>query len=68
MEDMFVAKDLVEIKKLAIEVFGSEDMANEWLTSYNLSVGDTPLLLLNTVNGSNEIKITLGAIAYGGAA
>ena len=68
MKDIFVSQNLIEIKKLAVEVFNSEDMANEWLTSYNLRIGDTPLSLLNTENGANEIKRMLAAIAYGGAA
>ena len=66
MKDISVTQDLIEIKKLTAEVFGSEDKANQWLTSYNLSVGDTPLSLLNTENGANKIKKILNAIAYGG--
>lgn len=61
-------QDLIEIKKLAQEVFGSQDKANEWLKSYNLRIGDTPLSLMAKENGPSEIKRILAAIAYGGAA
>ena len=66
MKDISHNQDLIEIKKLATEVFNSENMANQWLTSHNFSVGDTPLSLLNRENGAKEIKKILTAIAYGG--
>ncbi len=61
-------QDLIEIKKLAQKVLGSQDIADEWLNSFNLRIGDTPLSILNKENGAGEVKRILAAIAYGGAA
>ena len=63
MKDISATKDLEEIKELAIEVFNSEDMANQWLSSYNIRIGNTPLSLLNTECGADEVKRILAAIA-----
>lgn len=58
--------DLIAIKKIALEVFNTEKMANQWLNSFNSSIGDTPISILNTQNGVDEVKKILSAIAYGG--
>lgn len=58
--------DLIAIKKIALGVFNTEEIANQWLNSFNSSIGDTPISILNTQNGVDEVKKILSAIAYGG--
>lgn len=48
-------------------VFGNEDAAKQWLLQKNLALGDTPLSMLDTETGAQEVKKILSAIAYGGA-
>lgn len=51
----------------AAKVFGSSDMARDWLTEKNAALGDTPLSMLDTETGAGEVRKVLSAIAYGGA-
>lgn len=51
----------------AAKVFGSSDMARDWLTEKNAALGDTPLSMLDTETGAVEVRKVLSAIAYGGA-
>lgn len=50
----------------AEKVFGSSDMARDWLTKKNAALGDSPLSLLDTEIGAGEVRKVLSAIAYGG--
>lgn len=59
-----IAIGLVTAK--AIEVFGNEERASVWLNSVNLAFGDTPMSILDTAEGRNEVMKVLVAIAYGG--
>ena len=56
------------IEKLAEDVFGDRDSAREWLRTENLALGTTPLSMLYTDLGAQEVSRVLNAIAYGGAA
>lgn len=51
----------------AEEVFGSEAVAKQWLLAKNHALGDSPLELMDTEIGANEVKKVLASIAYGGA-
>lgn len=55
------------IEDEAEKVFGTSDMARDWLTKVNASLGDTPLSMLDTETGADEIRKILSAIAHGGA-
>jgi putative toxin-antitoxin system antitoxin component (TIGR02293 family) len=56
------------IESRAVSVFGSTDLAHTWLRTRNISLGNvSPLSLLDTEPGVQEISRILNAIAYGGA-
>ena len=56
------------IESLAVSVFGSTDLAHNWLRTRNLSLGNvSPLSFLDTEPGVQEIARILNAIAHGGA-
>jgi putative toxin-antitoxin system antitoxin component (TIGR02293 family) len=55
------------IENEAEKVFGTSDMARDWLTKKNAALGDTPLSMLDTETGAGEVRKVLSAIAYGGA-
>ena len=52
----------------AEKVFGTSNMARDWLTNKNAALGETPLSMLDTETGAGEVRKVLSAIAYGGAA
>lgn len=54
------------IIKEADEVFGSPEKAKKWLNDKNKMLGMTPLEMLKTENGAQEVRKILSAIAYGG--
>lgn len=54
------------IEREAAGVFGSPELAKEWLTGKNLALGEEPLMLLDTETGAEEVRRVLSAIAYGG--
>lgn len=56
------------IENEAEKVFGTSDMARDWLTKRNTVLGDTPLAMLDTETGATEVRKVLSAIAYGGVA
>lgn len=50
----------------AIQVFGSEEAAYEWLTSRQISTGGiAPALLLSTPDGVTELDHMLGRTEWG---
>lgn len=55
------------IENEADKVFGAPNMALDWLTKNNASLGATPLSMLDTETGAGEVRKVLSAIAYGGA-
>lgn len=55
------------IKAEAEQVFGSAELAKQWMLSSNLALGESPLSLLDTDAGSVEVRRILSAIAHGGA-
>lgn len=56
------------IENEAVKVLGTSDMARDWLTKMNTALGDTPLSMLDTETGADEVRKILSAIAYGGVA
>lgn len=57
------------IERLAEEVFGDAELANDWLQTRNAGLGDvSPLSMLDTEIGRDEVSRVLNAIAYGGVA
>lgn len=56
------------IETEAEKVFGTSDMARDWLTKLNSLLGGTPLSMLDTETGAGEVRKILSSIAYGGVA
>lgn len=55
--------------KRAIELFGNEETAREWMSTKLLGLGDrTPLELLDSSAGYEMVLNTIGRIAYGAVA
>jgi putative toxin-antitoxin system antitoxin component (TIGR02293 family) len=52
----------------AVAVFGSTDLARDWLTQRDAVLGGTPLFMLDTETGASEVRKVLSAIACGGTA
>ncbi len=57
---------LIEIKTIAVEIFGTQSKAEHWLNTVNIVLGDTPLSFANTESSSIEVKKVLNPINYGG--
>ena len=66
MKNSITTQNLLEVKKLALTTLGSKDVANQWLNSFNLILGDTLVNFMNQQNGPDEIKKILHSISYGG--
>ena len=58
---------LALIGNFAEKVFGNVDMARNWMLRENIVLGDTPLSMLDTGMGGDEVRKVLASIAYGGA-
>lgn len=54
------------IENEAENVFGTPEMACDWLTKNNAVLGTAPLSMLDTETGAGEVRKVLSAIAYGG--
>jgi uncharacterized protein (DUF2384 family) len=48
-------------------VFGSAAKARKWMTQNNTALCGSPISMLNTKNGAEEVRKALASIAYGGA-
>ena len=59
---------IYRLEKLAEDVFGDSEDARKWLRTENLGLGATPLSMLDTDLGAQEVSRVLQAIAYGGVA
>ena len=59
---------IYRMEKLAEDVFGNGEDARKWLRTENLGLGGSPLSMLDTDLGAQEVSRVLHAIAYGGAA
>lgn len=57
-----------QLRALAVETFGSESKADQWLNTFNTSLSGTPLSVAETSTGMIEVKKILNAIGYGGVA
>ncbi len=49
----------------AMEVFGSEEAAREWLKATDLGLGESPLSYADTEFGAREVEKLLGRIDHG---
>lgn len=58
---------ICRMEKLAEDVFADGRDAHQWLLTENLALGVTPLSMLVTDLGAQEVSRVLHAIAYGGA-
>ena len=57
------------VETRTVAVFGSADRAHEWLRTRNLSLGNvSPLSMLDTGPGTQEVARILNAIEHGGTA
>ncbi len=50
----------------AENTFGSSELAKRWMLESNQALGESPLSLLDTDTGVDEVRKVLAAIAYGG--
>jgi uncharacterized protein (DUF2384 family) len=57
---------LNEVQALAVETFGSKEMAEKWLHKKNLILGVTPISMAESESGLIEVKKILSSISYGG--
>ncbi len=57
---------LDEAHAIAIETFGSKEMAEKWLHSENFLLKSTPISMVESESGLLEVKRILNAISYGG--
>ena len=54
--------------KQAVQVLASEENASSWLNTPNLALGmTTPVALLGSETGLNQVLSVLGAIEFGGS-
>jgi putative toxin-antitoxin system antitoxin component (TIGR02293 family) len=59
---------VAEIARLADGTFGDHEAAARWLQTKNLALGGaTPLSMLDTALGADEVRRILSAINYGGS-
>jgi putative toxin-antitoxin system antitoxin component (TIGR02293 family) len=59
---------LADVIRLAEETLGGRAAGTRWLKTPNLGLGDaTPLSMLDTEPGAQEVRRILTAIAHGGA-
>ncbi len=57
---------LARVAAQAVDVFGTEEKASAWLRRPNRALGhETPLYLLDTDVGTQEVEDVLGRIAHG---
>lgn len=57
---------LTDVLGYGREVFGNNDNFNEWLKTPSEAIGNvTPLSLMDTLYGIDEVKKEIGRIAYG---
>ena len=56
------------IEAEAGKIFESSDLAKRWMLEPNLALGESPLSLLDTDVGADEVRKVLASIAYGGVA
>lgn len=56
------------IETEAEEVFTSPELAKQWMLEPNLVLGESPLSLLDTDTGADEVRKILAAIADGSVA
>lgn len=57
------------IEKRAVAVFGSVDLAQAWLLTSNIGLGNvSPLSLLDTELGAQEVIRIINAVEHGGVA
>jgi putative toxin-antitoxin system antitoxin component (TIGR02293 family) len=59
---------LGDIARRAEATFGSPRAAREWLTAANLTLGGTPISLIDTETGAAQVRRVLATLDYGGAA
>jgi uncharacterized protein (DUF2384 family) len=57
---------LDEAHAIAIETFGSKEMAEKWLHSENFVLKSTPISMVESESGLLEVKRILNAISDGG--
>lgn len=64
-----IEKRVARLKSLmadALRSFGNEEKAEKWMAQYHVAFGGTPISMLNTEFGANEVRKILASISYGG--
>jgi uncharacterized protein (DUF2384 family) len=57
---------IARIEAEAVIVFDDAGKAKSWLTKKNLALDDTPLSVLDTESGADQVSKVLASIASGG--
>ena len=68
---MSKSKETLRRKEIALkaeQAFGSAEAARTWLRTHNLMLGGTPLALIRTETGAEQVKRVLRALTFGGTA
>jgi uncharacterized protein (DUF2384 family) len=60
------AQNMVTIRSLAIDTFGSESAAESWLNQYHALLGAAPIVVAESPSGFVEVQKMLSAMSYGG--
>ena len=66
-ERLLMESDRAIVERRALKIFGDQDKAQAWLSTYNQALGATPSSMLDTRAGINAVRKLLVAIATGGA-
>lgn len=67
METKSTRERITQIEAVAKKVFGNAAQAKEWLSKKNIVLGASPISLMDTEQGAEEVRKVLSAIAHGGA-
>lgn len=63
---MSIESNLAKIRVLAIDIFGSESVAESWLNEYHTLLGSAPNVAAESSAGFIEVQKILSSISYGG--
>ena len=66
--EMYRLERIAVIEAEAEGIFGTPEKTKSWMLKNHMTLGNTPLSLLDTDIGANEVRRVLNAIAHGGAA
>lgn len=57
---------IAQIESEAEQVFGNSEQARMWLQKKNIALGSSPISMLDSDAGANEVRKVLASITHGG--